>query len=291
MRADRSFSAERAEKIMTEDPASDSPARSLAGRVISRRQALGLAGGTLAGVATLASMPKAAGAARVASSSAVLESLSDVPPPLTPYDLGNFGRLFPQLPAFASDTPEIRKNLLELGKQGGIMDAGDTPPPKDPSKDKSLTPLAPNVNNPNNDTHTAGVTFLGQFLDHDITFDPTSSLLSQVDPTTVTNFRTTRFDLDSVYGLGRRANPHLYDQTSPDGIKLLIDEEAPKDVPRNSQNIAITGDPRNDENLIVSQLHLAFLKFHNAVIDTLPGGDPSKVFDEAQKLVRWHYQW
>lgn len=200
---------------MTEDTASDSPARSLAGRAISRRQALGLAGGALAGVATLASMPKAAGAARIASSSAILESLSDVLPPLTPYDPGNFGRLFPGLPAFASDTTEVRRNLLELGKQGGIMDAGDTPPPKDPSKDKSSTPLAPNVNNANNATHTSGVTFLGQFLDHDITFDPTSSLLSQVDPTTVANFRTVAFDLDSVYGLGRRANPHLYDQTSP----------------------------------------------------------------------------
>jgi Animal haem peroxidase len=297
MRADRSFSAERTEKSMLQDPASESPARSLAGRVISRRQALGLAGGALAGVATLASMPKAASAARIASSSAVLESLSDVPFPLTDYDQGNFGRLFPQLPAFASDSDKVRKNLLELGKQGGIMDAGDTPPPGEPAdEDPSVTPtsLAPNANNPNNDTHTAGVTFLGQFLDHDITFDPTSSLLSQVDPTTVTNFRTTRFDLDSVYGLGRRANPHLYDQTSPDSIKLLIDEDWDKDVPRNSQNIAITGDPRNDENLIVSQLHLAFLKFHNAVVDeVLSTGDnnPSSVFDKAQQLVRWHYQW
>jgi hypothetical protein len=156
-------------------------------------------------------------------------------------------------------------------------------------------PLTPNpTKNPDNPDHTAGVTFLGQFLDHDITFDPTSSLLSQVKPGTVPNFRTPAFDLDSVYGSGRRASPHLYDRTSPDGIKLLIDEEAPKDVPRNSQDVAITGDPRNDENLIVSQLHLAFLKFHNAVVDeVLAGGpmSPGAVFDEAQRLVRWHYQW
>jgi hypothetical protein len=65
-------------------------------------------------------------------------------------------------------------------------------------------------------------------------------------------------------------------------------------IPRNSQNIAIIGDPRNDENLIVSQLHLAFLKFHNAVVaEVMAGGatNPSAVFDEAQRLVRWHYQW
>jgi hypothetical protein len=258
MRADHSLSAERAEKSMTGGPASDGPARSLASRAISRRQALGLAGGALAGVAALASMPKAASAARVASSSAVLESLSDVPPPLTLYNQGNFGRLFPQLPAFASDSPEVRKNLLELGKVKGIMDAQDPPPPANPLLPRPDDPRG--EKNPNNPDHTAGLTFLGQFLDHDVTFDPTSSLLSQVDPTTVANFRTPAFELDSVYGSGRRANPHLYDQTSPDGIKLLIDEEAPKDVPRNSQNIAITGDPRNDENLIVSQLHLAFFE-------------------------------
>src|SRR5919107_1282657 len=156
MRADHSLSAERAEKSMTGAPASDGPARRLAGRAISRRQALGLAGGALAGVAALASMPKAASAARVASSSAVLESRSDVPPPVTLYDEGTFGRLFPRLPAFASDSTEVRENLLELGKRGGIMDAGDAPPP--------ANPLATNDNNPNNPDHTAGLTFLGQFL-------------------------------------------------------------------------------------------------------------------------------
>jgi hypothetical protein len=274
---------------MIVDPSPAGPARSLAGRAISRRQALGLAGGALAGVAALASMPKAASAARVGSSSAILESRSDVPPPLTLYDEGNFGRLFPRLPAFASDSPEVRENLIELGKRGGIMDAEDPPPPANPLLPRLDDPEG--KRNPNNPDHTAGLTFLGQFLDHDLTFDPTSSLQKQIDPTTVANFRTPAFELDSVYGSGRRANPHLYDQTSSDGIKLLIDEEAPNDVPRNSQNIAITGDPRNDENLIVSQLHLAFLKFHNAVVDWLDGGNPSTDFNEAQKLVRWHYQW
>ncbi len=277
---------EKTKECMTVDPSSGGTVRSLTGRAISRRQALGLAGGALAGVAGLASMPRVAGAARVESSSAVLESRDDVPPPLTNYGQGRFGRLFPRLPAFASDSPAVRENLLELGKPKGIMDANDVPPP--------ANPLTPNPNNPDNPDHTAGITFLGQFLDHDITFDPTSSLLSQVDPTTVPNFRTPAFELDHVYGSGRRASPHLYDHTSPDGIKLLIDEEAPKDLPRNSQNIAIIGDPRNDENLIVSQLHLAFLKFHNAVVDQLLNDgatNPSEVFDEAQRLVRWHYQW
>jgi hypothetical protein len=272
------MSAEESKGGRKVDPSSTDTVRNLTGRVMSRRQVLGLAGGALAGAATLASMPQAAGA--------VVDSSRHVPTPLTYCGQGTFGRLFPRLPAFAQDSPGVRSRLLELGKRGGIMDAGDAPPP--------ANPLTPNPNNPDNPNHTAGVTFLGQFLDHDITFDPTSSLLSQVDPTTVPNFRTPAFDLDSVYGPGRRASPQLYDRTSPDNIKLLIDEEAPKDIPRNSQDIANISDPRNDENLIVSQLHLAFLKFHNAIVDEeLAGGSasPGAVFDEAQRLTRWHYQW
>ena len=208
------------------------------------------------------------------------------PPRSTGYAHGKFGRLFPTLPPFAHDTQAVRAGLLELGKPGGLMDALDAGPPADP--------LAPNPRNPDNPTMTAGFTFFGQFLDHDVTFDPTSSLERQVDPEAVENFRVPAFELDSVYGSGRGASPHLYDQRSPGASKLLIDEAAPRDLPRNSQNTAIIGDPRNDENLIVSQLHLAFLKFHNAVVDRLLGAnstDPNALFDQAQRLVRWHYQW
>lgn len=209
-----------------------------------------------------------------------------VPPRSTYYDQGKFGRLFPTLPPFSSDNPSIRESLLELGKPGGLMDAGDSPPPADP--------LTPNPNNRDNPAMTAGFTFLGQFLDHDLTFDPTSSLERQVDPESIQNFRTPMFELDNVYGAGRAASPLLYDQNAPGANKMLIDAAAPKDLPRNSQNTAIIGDPRNDENLIVSQLHLAMLKFHNAVVDHVMAGgitNPNEAFDEAQRLVRWHYQW
>ncbi len=85
----------------------------------------------------------------------------NVPPRSLYYDQGRFGRLFPSLPPFAADEPSVRNNLLELGKRGGIMDANDQPPP--------ANPLAPNPNNRDNPDQTAGVTFLGQFLDHDMT--------------------------------------------------------------------------------------------------------------------------
>ena len=218
-------------------------------------------------------------------------------PPLSKYYAsGRFGRMFGNLPAFASDTPLIRDALEEIGKTGGIMDAEDVGDPK-----ALITEPALRANNPDsrNPEMTAGMTFLGQFVDHDMTFDPTSSLERQVDPEQISNFRTPTLALDSVYGAGPLGSPHLYDQSSDgQGVKFLIEETGTPgkhDLPRNSQKVALIGDPRNDENLIVSQLHLAFLLFHNKVVDylrqELGDSDSGAVFAEAQRLVRWHYQW
>lgn len=202
------------------------------------------------------------------------------------HDRGRFGRLFPGLRLFAPDNPAVRAALLELGKQGGLMDALDPPPP------------APNPRNPDNPTIPAGFTFFGQFVDHDLTFDPTSILERQNDPEALENFRTPTLELDHVYGAGPRVSRHLYDVDNP--AKFLIEKlDGPgsqDDMPRNSQQTAIIADPRNDENVQLSQLHVAFLKFHNAVVDFVSqknGGitDPFQLFERAQRLVRWHYQW
>jgi hypothetical protein len=151
----------------------------------------------------------------------------------------------------------------------------------------------------------AGFTYLGQFIDHDITFDPTPRREAKVDPTAVANFRTPRLDLDSVYGLGRVVQPFLYDwDRRPPGVRLLVGENqvdragrvhAVVDLPRNSHGRALIGDPRNDETAIIAQLHLLFIRFHNAVVDHLRATGKvrgrDKLFNEAQRLVRWHYQW
>lgn len=180
-----------------------------------------------------------------------------------------FERLFNDLPRLTPEPDDLRR----LGEGGGLMQA---------TADNE-NPLIPN-----------GYTYLGQFIDHDITFDPTSNLYRFNDLCDTRNFRTPQLELDNIYGSGPDDQPYLYHQVPPSSYvtDFLLGEDG-NDLPRNSQNIALIGDPRNDENRIVSQLQLAFLKFHNKVVDILAGdgvtGD--HLFAEAQELVRRHYQW
>jgi hypothetical protein len=170
-----------------------------------------------------------------------------------------------------------------------------------------VNPAVFSPHNPDNPDMTAGVTFFGQFLDHDLTLDPRSPLTETTDPRRTTNFRTAAFDLDSVYGDGPHESPELYDRSSGD-IKLRIDVlpgsdtvsrkgAVRYDLPRDENNHALIGDGRNDENVILSQFHVAMLRFHNAVVDhvrasaAFAGSSPEHVFLTAQRVVRWHYQW
>jgi hypothetical protein len=161
-------------------------------------------------------------------------------------------------------------------------------------------------------TIPAGYTYFGQFVDHDITFDPASSLVRRNDPNGTLNFRTPRLDLDCVYGRGPDDQPYLYDQGEPydragatqdhgsarkrlpeKPEKFLIGRVktcALRDLPRNSQGRALIGDPRNDENAIVSQVHLAFLLAHNALVDRARLRGKANPFEAARQTLRWLYQ-
>ncbi|MCG3777134.1 MAG: hypothetical protein JW395_4010 [Nitrospira sp.] len=216
----------------------------------------------------------------------------------------SFTRMFPELPPFAPPTDAARDQAKKLGEKGSLIDALDIL--SDPIQ-SILNPGQSSPNNPDNDKMTAGVTFFGQFLDHDVTLDPRSPLLEQSNPKKTTNFRTAAFDLDSVYGSGPEASPELYDVSSGD-IKLRVEpipgsEKVSRngairfDLPRDPNNNAILGDSRNDEHVILAQFHMAMLRFHNAVIDHLRK-DPAladqsaeRIFKLAQRQVRWHYQW
>jgi Animal haem peroxidase len=170
----------------------------------------------------------------------------------------------------------------------------------------------------------AGYTYVGQFVDHDITLDVSSTLDAATDATTLNNMRTPSLDLDSVYGRGPALDPYLYafPTVGPDtAIKLQLGSnrntgpggpagsagtgaamqvQTDFDVPRMhnflnpgaSSNTAVIGDPRNDENLIVSQFQQTMLRFHNRIVDLLVlAGFTGDIFVEARKIATHHYQW
>jgi len=187
---------------------------------------------------------------------------------------GRFGRLFRNLTPFEPDDDDLK----------ALGDTMFEPEPGDNQEDTAG----------DNPDIPAGFTYFGQFIDHDITFDPNSKLQRQNDPNALVDFRTPRFDLDSLYGAGPDNDPFRYDQSKANRLLVEKNEAGDDDLPRNSQGRALTGDPRNDENLIVSGLQSAFLKFHNKVVDALEvdGQIPAdQIFDVARQIVRWHYQW
>ncbi len=234
------------------------------------------------------------------------------PPPGTSARTDRFTRIF-ELPPFAEPTPRVQAALLELGAPGGLMDAQD-PLHEGPIRLITNPELSPN--NRDSAGMTAGVTFLGQFLDHDMTFDIGSPLGVPTAPRHSPNGRTPVFDLDSVYGGGPTSHPHLYEPD--DRAKLKVESCGPfEDLPRGADNRAIIADPRNDENLMLAGLQAAMLLFHNRIVDRLRAdGDDRRlaasareveggfdlaerddddrrrsVFLEARRLARWHYQW
>lgn len=203
-----------------------------------------------------------------------------------------FGRLFPSLPPFAADSHHLRRALLEMGEPGGLLDAKDDLFGPDGGPVNLITDPNLSLVNQNNPRDTAGMTFVGQFIDHDLTFDATSPLGVPTEPTTSPNGRSARFDLDSVYGGGPVLQPELYDPADP--IKLLVESGGLfEDLPRRANGAAVIGDIRNDSTLVIAGLHAAFLKFHNHAVDVVrrPGLSPTEVFLRARRQTTWHYQW
>ena len=164
-----------------------------------------------------------------------------------------------------------------------------------------------------NPTIPAGFTYFGQFVDHDLTLDPTPLSVSSGSLTNaLEDFRTPALDLDCVYGRGKDDQPYMYK-----GVELRLGEaldhnggpiQNDKDLHRLPDGTAILGDKRNDENKIVSQVQGAMIRLHNKIVhqDALllragarlvvgpdwsqDQADDSR-FRAAVAIVRWHYQW
>ncbi len=263
-------------------------------------------GGLMAPTARAADAPVAAGA--VGYSRARGAPLTNV----------EFGRMFPSLSPFAEATDTVRGALLEVGKPGGMMDAGDVlaAGPKalivDPAVNGNPTSTNPCGTNPDNPTMTAGSTFVGQFTDHDITFDQTSQLGVPQNPLISPNTRTPALDLDSVFGGGPGKRPDLYVSNADGSVgpKLKIGtggvhEDVPRVATGDDSYTALLGDPRNDENMLIAGLHCAHILFYNRVLDdlatfslrTFPSARDADLnnryvaFLIAREITLWHYHW
>lgn len=168
----------------------------------------------------------------------------------------------------------------------------------------------------------AGMTFFGQFVDHDVTLDATSALGRRIVPSTIPNVRTPALDLDCVYGSGPEASPHLYgaDKTRDGGnntasFLVMGTSKNKADLARTNNGTALIGDPRNDENSIVSQIQANFIALHNilmtealndkATYEEIKGcahmgmsandwaefvPERHMVFEEVRRFMRFHYQ-
>lgn len=197
----------------------------------------------------------------------------------------NFSRLLDKgkqfKPIHLSDPDHIIEIIVNAIDQG-LDEPTDTP-------DDQENPFVP-----------AGYTYLGQFIDHDLTLDTRSTLQTIADPSNSSfpnDERTPRLDLDCLYGLGPNSAPFMYDE---DG-RLATNLDKPFDLPRAAalfkasdpmSHRAVIGDPRNDENSIVCQLQLAFIHFHNAMIDHFKtlGLSGDGLFAAARQEVRFTYQ-
>lgn len=192
-----------------------------------------------------------------------------------------FDYLFPELQTPDAQLPETAETQARLVSLGDTMRAPDG----ESCPDSSIP---------------SAYTYFGQFVDHDITFEAKSDDIVKLDngdfrvltpeeiETKITNGRTPGLDLDNVYykPAARKCSRMVLGFVSGGSGK-------PNDLPRKprrrndsaNDRAALIGDKRDDENLVIAQLHVAFLRAHNAIVAQ------GHTFDEARRILRRHYQW
>jgi hypothetical protein len=197
--------------------------------------------------------------------------------------------------AFASTVPPFR--FSRIGPKGTALNEATR---------KKVANAMPSEGGAASDI-PAGFTYLGQFVDHDLTFDKTQVMLGEdVSPADLLQGRSPSLDLDSLYGAGpqdeRSVKFYRDDRHLKMGKTVASGDDAAGegfDLPRvggtgsaAAKRKALIPDFRNDENLAVAQTHLAMIRFHNRVVDNLPASVPAaRRFVTAKKRVVKHYQW
>jgi hypothetical protein len=203
-------------------------------------------------------------------------------------DLHRFGYLLPELQADSSNLLHESFATVEALKRLGIAlhNPGHAAP------DSSIPAI---------------YTYFGQFIDHDITLEAVSKDLAVITAPDlaplplnqisdkIKNTRSAALDLDSVYGypapssgeemvVNRVSRSDLPRPKNKDDFNDLPRRPISTTDPRHDRE-ALIGDPRNDENLIIAQLHVAFLRAHNEIVWQ------GHTFEAARRLLRQHYQW
>lgn len=200
-----------------------------------------------------------------------------------------FHRMFPELEP-ANHDPSALKALAD-----STIPEENSPP----------TPQLTNV--------LSGIVFLGQFIDHDITFqantptdiagphpiagDPPAmdEEGNEIPPgPPVVNCRDPLLNLDVVYGAGPDdpKSAILYENRY---FKLTENGDIVRDGPQiggrmigGNPDTRLIADPRNDENVLVLQVHTLFMRLHNVVLRELaadPEAPTKAEFTEAKRKI------
>jgi hypothetical protein len=135
----------------------------------------------------------------------------------------------------------------------------------------------------------SGYVYLGQFITHDVTsLAPPASISTSQDE--LVNLTTPTLDLNNVYGQG--FGEVFVDQKTA-RMKLGAPSN-PHDLPREKDGTPLTPEQRDDENLLISQLHVQFLKLHNFFVGKIAlekrHQDLQELFDLAREQTILHYQ-
>jgi hypothetical protein len=170
----------------------------------------------------------------------------------------------------------------------------------------------------------AGFTYFGQFVFHDIVF---SEIFGIPKPTGgaphLKNASSQGLDLSGLYGRGPVVDAHLYDVPDGDdlsacrfplGLPRRKDSKLPidcntmrgRDLPRidmsgRFMNVKgrrrpyrpLVADPRNDDNLVLSQLLCTLMGIHNRIVDVLlatSAPDPAEAYKRARVFLTSVYR-